>query len=424
MHDSQEIAATESAEVGLRRWMIPAVLHVSLFIAFLDRINLSVALPMVGKDYGWSDREIAGKGSLLLGAFYIAYAASNLFLSGWAARLGPRRSLLGLVVAFSLFTALGGPLSFSLPLFVTTRVLLGIGEGVHFPMMNALMKQWFPPNERSRANAIWVFGATLATILAPVLLVPVITTFGWKAMLVGCGVLGMVVTVPLLYLFAHDTPRQSPFVSAAEAAYIEAHLVGEGDGVSDWSFLRRPVFWLAVLGAILNNYCVYGILNWLPTYFVVERHIEFDQLRYAASLPYLAGFAGFVLYAILGDYTNRRIVISAAGFLGASVSVYLVTLAPSVPWTILAFSMATLFQTAYISQEYAILQRVLPSSVIGSAAGLYNGCSILFGAVGGTVLLGWIVGQTGSYSAGLYSVVAATALGAAVLCLMARYVRY
>ena len=58
-------------------------------------------------------------------------------------------------------------------------------------------------------------------------------------------------------------------------------------------------------------------MNWLPTYFVKARGIDFDQLTYAASLPYVAGFVSFVLYAYLGDKTNRRINVAGIGFWGA-----------------------------------------------------------------------------------------------------------
>lgn len=407
-----------------RRWTIPIVLHVSLFTAFLDRVNLAYALPKLGEFYGWTAAELAGKGSLLLGAFYLAYALGNLLLSGRAARWGLRRSLIALVVAFSAFTALGAPLSFSLPLFVLTRILLGLSEGVHFPVMNGLMKNWFPLHERSRANAIWVFGANLATVLAPVLLVPVIAAFGWRAMLVGCGLLGLLITVPLVRRYIFDRPSEAAFMTPAEIAYIEAHLERDESTSPDWRFLRDHVFWLAVVGAVANNYCIYGILNWLPTYLVQEKQIDFSALTFAAPLPYLAGFLGFALSAVVGDRTNRRIALAACGFAGASLSVAGVTFDLSVPLTIAAFAVATLFQSAYISQEFAILQRILPAAVMGRGAGIYNGLSVLLGAVGGTVLLGQIVSLTGNYNAGLLSVVVATATGAAVMAIIAREVRY
>ena len=215
---------TSTESIGSRRWIVPVVLSVSLYIAFIDRMNLSLAMPQIADFYGWSDEEIGAKGSLLLGSFYLAYGLSNLILSAFAARIGARRSMIALVALFSFFTILGAPLSFSLVLFIGTRVCLGLGEGVHFPMMNAVSKYWFPTQERSRANAIWVFGSTLALVTMPFLLVPVIETYGWRAMLVGCGALGAVVTIPLLYLFVFDRPRDAPWMSEVETQYIERNL--------------------------------------------------------------------------------------------------------------------------------------------------------------------------------------------------------
>jgi MFS family permease len=398
---------------------------ISLVVAFYDRLNISFALTHLGDYYGWSDDELASRGSLLLGAFYIAYAFSNLFLSPVAARFGARRSLMLLVSLFSLFTMLGAPLAFSFPLFVATRVLLGIGEGVHFPMNNAVTKRWFPLHERSRGNAIWVFGGSLAAITAPVLLVPLVHHFGFQVMLVGCGMLGLLVTMPLLYLFVHDTPRESPRTSAAEAAYIEAGLEDEPEvPVTDWSFARMPAFWLAVLGAICNNYIVFGLISWMPTYFERGKGVAYEDLWYSVPLPYIVILVAFVLYSYLGDKLNRRVLLSAVGFAGCTLGVFIGVNAEQFVITLAAFSFATFFQGAFISQEFAIIQRILPAAVVGKAVGIYNGLGILFGAVGGSLLVGQIASVTGSFDAGMLSVVAVAAMGACVLLALSRYLKY
>ncbi len=407
------------------RWVVPVVLGVSLYIAFLDRMNLSLAMPQLAEHFGWSTDEVGNKGGLLLGSFYIAYGLSNLILSPLATRLGARRSLIGLVFCFSLFTILGAPLGYSLGLFIGTRICLGLGEGVHFPMMNVVTKNWFPIHERSRANGIWIFGSTLAMVTMPIVLVPVIEHFGWKTMLLGCGALGMTVTIPLLYLFVFNSPRESRWVSENEALYIERALERDEDSTSaDRTFLKSPVFWLATCGAVLNNYCAYGVMNWLPIYFVRARGIDFGNLWYAASLPYAASIAAVVLYAFIGDRTNRRIALASMGFIGTTVCIVLAINAPTIPLAVVAFSSATFFQSAYISQEFAILQHILPAKIIGNAAGIYNGISVLAGAVGGTIFLGQIVSLTGSYDAGLYSVVAAALLGGVIMLTLSRFVKY
>ena len=48
----------DTAAPGNRRWIIPAVLMVSLFVAFIDRLNLAYAMPYMGEYYGWTPEEI------------------------------------------------------------------------------------------------------------------------------------------------------------------------------------------------------------------------------------------------------------------------------------------------------------------------------------------------------------------------------
>lgn len=44
------------------RWRIPVVLAVTVFVNYLDRNNLALALPRIAEDFGWSDRSYWFKG--------------------------------------------------------------------------------------------------------------------------------------------------------------------------------------------------------------------------------------------------------------------------------------------------------------------------------------------------------------------------
>lgn len=415
------------ARVGNARWAIPIALLVSLFVAFLDRLNLSQALPLLGEHYGWSTSELGDYGGKLLGVFYVGYGISNIVLTPLAARFGARRSLLTIVCLFSLFTGLGAPASASLGLFVATRFLLGVGEGVHFPMMATVTKRWFPLHERSRANGLWGMGAMLATILTPVLVVPISVHYGWQTMLLVCSVAGLFVSFPVLYFFVYDTPRVAPYLKEPEIAYIESKLQLEDALSSDEasrSYLRDPNFYLALAGGILNNFCAFGVLNWLPTYFVRVKGLDFVNLPYASSSPYIVGVLSIPIYALLGDRFNRRVLMAGLGFLGTSLSVYAATVAPTVVLTLLGFMAGTACQTAYLSQEFVILQRILPAHAISKASGVYNGLCVLLGAVGGTVFIGQIVSITGTFQAGMISIVIAALLGSVTMFTLSRRLKY
>ena len=83
------MATTRELVRGVR-WRIPVILAVTVFVNYLDRINLALALPRIAQEFGWSDREVGSKGELLLAAFFLSYALSNMLLSPLAERFGAK----------------------------------------------------------------------------------------------------------------------------------------------------------------------------------------------------------------------------------------------------------------------------------------------------------------------------------------------
>ena len=409
------------------RWRIPIVLGLTVFVNFLDRNNLSLALPQIAQDFGWSDRQVGSNGEWLLGSFFLSYALSNMLLSPVAERFGPKRSVIAAIAAFSLFTILSAPFGQSLTALIVLRLLLGLGEGVHIPMLSAITSRWFPGGERSRANAIWGAGITLAIATAPLLIVPLIDAIGWRPTFAVLGTVGMLFSIPLVWFFVQDEPRRDYGMSDTELAYIRT-----GQGMSDVAVVRMPRggyvrdrrFWLVVLGGMLNAFCSFGTLNWLPTYFNRAKGIDFDRLGWPLALIFAAGIAGIILMAYLGDKLQRRILLASVGFLVAGAMVYIASSVNTLGLLVLFFAIAVFFQSAYGAQEYAIVQRLLPPDRIGAGTGLYNGLSVLFGGVGGSLIPGSIVATTGSFDAGILSIVVGALLAALVMFVLARTIRY
>lgn len=410
--------------VGRYRWIIAFALQISLFVGFMDRINLTYAIPQITEYYGWAPENAGKYRGILLASFLVAYGLSNAFLSGFAEKLGARKSLMLVVAAFSIFTILGAPLSFSFALFLITRICLGLGEGVHFPMMSLATKHWFPLHERSRANAIWVFGGSLAAILTPAIVVPIVDNFGFRTMLVTTGSMSLLVTLPLVYFLIHNTPRKSPWVRESEAAYIESGLEKDQPDDPGWVFIRTSSFWLAACTGALNNVVVYGTLNWLPTYFVEAKGIDFEDLGWMGPIPYISAFVAFVAFAFLGDATNRRTVLASGGCFLATISVVMAVNTDSPYWALAFFSAGTFFQSGYISQEFALVQRLFPANVVGKATGVYNGIAVAVGGGGGTWLLGNMADWTGSLDTAMYCIPVSSFLAAFTLFALSRRLNY
>lgn len=401
------------------RWQIPAVLAVTVFINYLDRNNLALAIPRLAHDFHWSDREIGAKGEVLLAAFFLSYALSNLLLSPLAERFGAKRSVMAAIIAFSLVTLLSAPLGGSFAALIVLRLLLGLGEGVHIPMLSALTSRWFAPQERSRANATWGSGILLSTAIAPLIVVPLIQSWGWRSMFAVLGLGGLLLSIPLVYFLVPDDSvhtGQQPVDAISPDAVLE--------GKRSIYYRRDYRFWLAVVGGSLNAFCAFGILNWLPTYFNRAKAIDFEHLGWPLALVFSAGIVGLAVMAYLGDALQRRIQLAGVGFLIAGAMVYVASTSDRLELLVLFFALSVFCQSAYGAQEYAIIQHILPSQQVGAGTGFYNGLSILVGGVGGSLIPGSIVAATGSFDLGMLSIVAGAWAASIVMFGLARLIRY
>lgn len=410
---------------GHHRWQTSLVLLVSVVIGYLDRLNITLALPKMAEEHGWSVAETAENGSMLMSTFYIAYGIANILFSPYGAKIGPRKSLLIIVVLWSVFTAAGAIFGQILTLFLATRILLGLSEGIHFPMMSIITQNWFPVHERSRGNGLWISGIFVATILAPILLVPIIERFSWRTMFYLLSLAGLVITLPLMYRYIYASPEDHPGISAEERKYILSQRETDADAAIPMIRLfRSRLFVLAFTAGIFNNIVAHGLVSWLPTYFTRGRGLDFGDLSYAMSLPYAFSILGILLWSYLGDRSNQRILLAATGFILAGISTFFALKAGSIVITVLILSMAVFFVTAYITSEYAIIQRILPRSSLASGVGLYNGLTTMIGGGLGPLVVGKVVTITGSWTSGVMTLAGVCGIAALILIILSRSLKY
>ncbi|SHG79105.1 MFS transporter [Ferrimonas marina] len=407
-----------------QRWRMAWVLGISVFIGYLDRLNISFAVPLLADEMGWTSAQTQEYGSLLMSLFYVGYGLGNLFLTPVASRFGPRKSLLVIVLLWSLFTAMGAMLSQWLLVFAASRILLGLAEGPHFPMMSALTKRWFPPNERARANSCWIAGLFLAMLAAPMLFVPLMNAFGWRSGFYVLAILGALITWPLIYWLVKDNPRQCHRTDNDERRHIETGLQAEQtlteDGQRWHQLLRNPTFALLLLGGMLNNIVGLGLVSWLPTYFTEQKGILYNELSWLIPLPFIFSLVGVAIWSQLGDRSNRRSQLAGLGYFIAAIAIYVALSADSLWLTVVGFCSATASISAFTAAEFSLVQRVLPPSSVANGVGLYNGLSTMVGGGLGPVIVAPIIGDGGGTA--VVSVVAL--INSALFLLLYRRLRY
>jgi len=388
----------------VNRWVIPIVLAVTVFVHYIDRNNLAIALPQIAQEFGWSDREIGARGNLLLGAFYLTFGLAQVALSPFAERFGVKRSLVLSVLGFSVCAILVYPLGGSLAGLIALRLMLGVAESVHMPMNSALVSRWFPPHERGRANSVYVAGILIALALAPWLIIPVVERFGWRLGFALLGLAGLAIALPLVLVFINDRPPS--WQPAPPSQQVR--------------FARQGWLWLYITAGAFNAFCVFGVLNWLPTYLNRTKGIEFGALSLPLFLVFVAGIVGVFLWAFLGDRTGRRIALASGGLFIAGWMVLATGWVQNSTLVVMLFALGVFFQSAYNAQEFATLQRMLPQGQVGAGTGLYNGLTVLIGGVGGSLIPGTIVSLTSSFQAGILSVVVGAWLVAGLMALLGK----
>jgi predicted MFS family arabinose efflux permease len=294
---------------------------------------------------------------------------------------------------------------------VALRFLLGLAEGIHFPMASAIVSRWFPLGERSRANGTYILGVQFAVILGSPLLVPLIDRFGWRAMFLVLGGVCLLISLPVVVGVLRD---DGPYLPETTAGRREPLLRS----------FRIPDYWLVLIAGILSNIIIYGLLTWLPTYLAKARNVPFAELAAGASAPFWLATFAIPFWGVVGDRTNKRALFAAIGCGVCGTGIYFAAKADTLILTVVLISIATFFQNAYQTAEFAFVQRIISADRVGAGTGLYNGVAIIVGGAGGTALIGKVVELTGSYDAGLMVVVIAAWINLAVLGFLYYRIRY
>ncbi|EJA5030409.1 MFS transporter [Salmonella enterica] len=393
-------------------WLkIGGSLLIGMFVSYLDRTNLSVALPELSKDLGFAGANFAEVSSWALTTFLIGYTIANILGGLFTRKADPKRVAIWCVTLWSIATLIVG-FTNSIWILLLCRVILGITEGIYWPQQSRFARAWFSPQQRTRANSLVQFyGQYLALALGFIILTPFYDTFGWRILFFITGGLGLVVIVPL-YL-KNLRPE-------AEAPYKDENIVSAStEKLTLVSFGGSP-FFLLIFTYIAQSMLFWGITLWIP---LVVRSIGFTGFSQAiaSAVPYLAAVLLAIPIAKISDKTNKRVLIASLGLL---IPGCLIITLPLIEGGVLKIALITVAMGYYASSFspniWSLIQGSVAPHATGSAAGIINGV----GSGGGGTIAGLLVGmmymKTGSYLAGFVVIGIIVVCGAVSLMLWGR----
>jgi len=258
-------------------------------------VNSSDACPVVGNitdtptdgPFDWGAREQGW----LLGAFFYGYVLTQL-PGGRMAEVYGGKILYGVGVLITAIFTILTPLAANTSIYtlVLVRVMEGLGEGVTFPAMHAMLAVWVPPHERSRTAGLVYSGAQAGTVLSLPLSGYLCDRLGWESVFYLFGTLGVVWWVMWWYL-VYDSPSAHPTIHPAERRYIMDSLGTARSTASPpvpWlAILTSGPVWALVITHVAQNFGFYTLLTELPTYMARVLHFNIRDNSIISALPYL-----------------------------------------------------------------------------------------------------------------------------------------
>jgi MFS transporter, ACS family, glucarate transporter len=298
------------------RWFLTFWIFVLGAVAFLDRVNISIAGSSIAEEFRLSDIQLG----YIFSAFLLGYAIFQTPGGRVADRFGPRRVIALAVIWWGVFTALTGSLpagiAASLLLLILIRFLLGAGEAILYPASNQFVSHWIPSQERGIANG-WIFaGVGIGAGLTPPLIASIMLHHGWRAPFWICAAIGIMVGA-VWFAIARDTPDCHPWVGASELSHIRSGLTIAPTSLSSAEGKQASgVSWPAILKskevlAMSFSYFTYGyaawiFFSWFFIYLARVRGLNLKSSSHYAMLPFLAMAAGSSLGGAISDWLTRR----------------------------------------------------------------------------------------------------------------------
>jgi MFS family permease len=264
------------------------LLCIMAFIMYVDRTNMSVAAPVLGKELGFTNTHLG----LIFSAFALAYSVF-MIPGGWHSdRIGSRKGMLLYGVIWSVATIATGLIG-SFVALVVARFAVGLGEAPIYPTAARMIARVIP--EERRGTALGTMHATgrVANALAPLIVTALIIAFSWRLTFI---ILGAVTLVYMFIMYASlsEAKRHSEPVPTVPARRPV-----------DWPDMLRRV-WPAMAACFCHGWVLWFFLNWIPSFFSQRYGLKLEHNAIFSALVLLGGSLGTAAGGVLTDWRFKQ----------------------------------------------------------------------------------------------------------------------
>ena len=315
---------------------------IAVFICYIDRVNISVAIIPMQEQFGWSELQVG----IVLGTFYAGYMISMTLGGYFSDKYGGKKVLGYALIIWSLFTILTPFFAYSgLWWLIFIRILLGIGEGVTFPAWHSIYARWIPFKERTRAVGFTNSGIAAGTVFGYVVAAIIIANYSWEWVFYSFGIMGI-----FWYFFWNRVvtsyPEDNKNLSQEELQLIQAEAPASSipPSIPFFKLIKNGPFIAIAVATFCNNWALFTFISYLPKFInapITDGGMGIDlgssAFIYSLLLPSLVAMFSLILGGYVSDslikkgyrVINVRKSVNSIGFFGSAIFLYLISLQDS-----------------------------------------------------------------------------------------------
>jgi MFS family permease len=366
------------------------------FITYVDRVNVSTAAIVFGKEFALSNTQVG----FVFSAFAYPYLIFQIIGGRIGDRFGARRTLTICSFIWAGATVLSG-LAAGFVSMVIARILLGLGEGATFPTATRAMSNWTSPGKRGFAQGITHAFARIGNAVTPPLVTWLMLAFTWRGSFIILGLVSFLWALVWLWYF-RDDPRDHRAITQEELKRLPPYVGAKEAPQVPWSPLLKRMFPVTVV-YFCYGWTLWLFLTWIPQYFLHNYQLNLKNSAIFAAGVFFAGVVGDWLGGQTTDWllkrsgslTKSRSVMVAVCNAAALFSLLPILFVHDLTVAAVSLSAGFFFAEMTIGPMWAIPMDIAPK-YSGTASGIMNTGSAL-AAIVSPVVGGWIIDRTGNW---------------------------
>jgi MFS family permease len=282
-----------------RRYWVYFLLFIFSAIAYVDRVNMSVAGKPIAQELGLSPVALGYLFSSFLWAYVLMMLPGGRLIDRWGAHV-----VAGVAAVVWSVAQMATGAAVGVVTMLLTRLGLGVGEAPFSPVVYRSVRAWAPYTERGTATAVIGAGGSLGPALGAPLVAWLIQALSWRWSFAITGAIGFVWVA--VWVAVVSTPEKTKWLPEPERQRILAEREAgieppDHDGVGYLALLRCPAMWGLFVSQGCLVYSLYLYLSWLPNYLQTARGLSVVDSGLYTSIPFFIATAVNVVANWAGD---------------------------------------------------------------------------------------------------------------------------